>query len=191
MFRIAITALAATLALSSTSTAQEAFDWTGVYGGLSYTMNYEPESTGSFGGTDTTDESNALGFFGGYVHQFDQYVVGMEVHSTAYSGSGVAFPADLFGSIFEARLRGGYAFDRVLVSAFGGYASQRYEDTAGGAQILMTGTTYGVGVDFALPNNLVLGAEYVVRDLSGADDLPAFSLDSTDETFRIRFGLRF
>lgn len=34
MFRTAIIAFAATVAISSAATAQEAFDWTGVYSGV-------------------------------------------------------------------------------------------------------------------------------------------------------------
>lgn len=189
MFRTAITALAATLVLSSAATAQDAFDWTGVYGGVSYTMGYEPTITDPSFADDTTDESEALGFFGGYNHQFGQYVVGTEIHAMSYRGNAVLFSFDSLSDLFEARIRGGYAFDRVLVTASVGYASQSYIALIGTTR--MEGITYGIGVDYALPNNLLVGAEYVVRDMESASSALIPNLATQDESFRIRFGIRF
>ncbi len=200
MIRLATTAMAVALAFSTPAAAQssldaapQGFDWTGIYGGVSYSMGYEPAiSYELIPNSDTTTmEASAVGFFGGYNHQFGQIVAGAEIHAVVYNAPTVRFSADRLGGIFEARIRGGYAFDRVLVTASVGYAEQTYIAILS-RQARMQGVTYGIGVDYALPNNTFVGAEYVMRDMSGPFTLATVGdISVEDETFRIRFGFRF
>lgn len=198
MIRLAAAAIAAAIAFSAPATAQssldaapQGFDWTGVYGGLSYSVGYEADITADLGPPDTTAEPEALGFYGGYLHQFGQYVAGVEVHAVAYNAPPARFRADLVRDIFEVRVRGGYAFDRLLVSGSVGYAAQSYFAGNIPATANLEGITYGLGVDYALPNNLTIGAEYVARDMDGFLSVGSGNLRARDESFRIRFGIRF
>lgn len=152
-------------------------------------MGYEPEITDPAVADDTTDESEAFGFFGAYNHQFGQFVVDTEIHAMSYNGNGVVFFNDTLHDLFEARTHGGYAFDGVLVTASVGYAAQDYSAPA--STTLMESYTYGVGVDYALPNSMLIGVEYVMRDMEAVSTARFPNLATQDESFRIRFGIRF
>ncbi|MEJ6812897.1 MAG: hypothetical protein QNK87_01355 [Octadecabacter sp.] len=41
------------------------------------------------------------------------------------------------------------------------------DTTASGQEYGIGGINYGIGVDYAISDNFVIGAEYLIRDLSG------------------------
>jgi outer membrane immunogenic protein len=117
----------------------------------------------------------------GYNHQFDgNFVLGAEVDAN-FSGANSdnnAFPAILglgltassdlkwFGS---ARLRAGYAFDRLLPFLTGGVAFADYSgktnDPANGKiSDTRVGWTVGAGLEYAITNNLIARIEYRYAD---------------------------
>jgi outer membrane immunogenic protein len=50
-----------------------------------------------------------------------------------------------------------------------GYTMSEYSDntTISGGEWDIGGINYGIGVDYAISDNFVIGAEYLIRDLSG------------------------
>jgi len=139
---------------------------------------------GATGVVSFTDEND--GFVGGaqvgYNFQFGSFVVGAEADlqfADLGNNDGVAFipagfpatyvPAgrgsdlEWFGTV---RARAGFAFDRMLVYATGGFAFGGGDDNNGfngiinnGDDDIRTGWALGGGVEYAFTNNLTLGLE--------------------------------
>jgi outer membrane immunogenic protein len=114
----------------------------------------------------------------GLQHQVGHVVIGGEVnlthadldaHSTANSSSVGNNPVDLnteIRSIFTATARLGYAWDRWLVYAKGGYANAKFEvssedpsDTASSTH-RHNGWVVGGGLEYALLRDVIIGVEY-------------------------------
>ena len=168
------------------------YDWSGAYMGLSF-GSVEPRAFSDTGGLDDApfDDETATGVFGGYLRQDGRLVYGGELHFTPYDSTAVTAPSDGIEDIFELRGRVGYAFDRVLVSATLGFATQGYADTATPLTADLTGFTYGVGIDYGVSDRFLLGLEYIARDVED-DGVPAKSnVTVRDDSIRIRAGFRF
>ncbi|WP_127110047.1 outer membrane protein [Pararhodobacter zhoushanensis] len=169
-------------------TAPAAYDWSGAYVGLQVgSMSPRGSSTAGSANDDPFDSSSGFGVFGGYQWQHGGLVFGGELGYTRFDGEFVNFPGFFIGNIAEARARVGYAFDRVLVSASLGYASQTYS----GASYDLTGVTYGLGVDYAATDSVVLGLEYVVRNLDGGSVGIGDQLSVDDQSVRLRVSFHF
>ncbi|TRD00365.1 porin family protein [Mesorhizobium sp. WSM4303] len=155
------------------------FDWTGYYAGL--------QAGYGWGQSDisvTEDAPFAItpdidgGFVGGHVAglwQFDQAVIGAEaelnyssIDGKAESGLGSIFGTDIkwFGSV---NAKAGFAMDRLLVYGVGGVAFAGIETSqVAGASFASTrtnvGWTVGAGVDYALTDKFIVGAQYRYYD---------------------------
>ncbi|MCA0031646.1 outer membrane protein [Mesorhizobium sp. B263B2A] len=155
------------------------FDWTGYYAGMQagYGLG-QSDISGTGGGPFSVSPDIDGGFVGGHVAglwQFDQAVIGAEadlnyssVDGTADLGAGNTFGTDVkwFGSV---NAKAGYAMDRVLVYGIGGVAFAGIETSqAAGAAFSETrtnvGWTVGAGVDYALTDKFVVGAQYRYYD---------------------------
>jgi outer membrane immunogenic protein len=145
---------------------------------------------GGFGGDN---DGFLAGVHAGYNYQFGSFVVGLEGDIEGVFGgddndfNGVLFDAfgnpaavsfsanslDWQGSI---RARVGFAFDRALIYATGGFA---FGGVSGGfTQNLLdnnddtlTGWTLGAGVEYAITNNLTTRLEYRYTNFSGNDSV--------------------
>ena len=146
---------------------------------------------GAAGGTITYADDNGDGFVGGgqvgYNYQFGSFVLGVEAdlqcadlggsNGTAFVPAG--FPAafvpagtaggiDWFGTV---RARAGFAFDRALVYATGGFAYGGADDNndffGSNNDDVRTGWALGGGVEYAFTNNLTLGLEGLWVNLEG------------------------
>ena len=155
------------------------FDWTGYYAGLQAGYGWgQSDITGTDGGPFSVTPDINGGFVGGHVAglwQFDQAVIGAEadlnyasINGTAEAGPGNVFGTDIkwFGSV---NAKAGYAMDRVLVYGIGGIAFAGIETSqAAGTAFASTrtsvGWTVGAGVDYALTDQFVLGAQYRYYD---------------------------
>lgn len=115
-------------------------NWTGAYAGLSY------------GRTDTDllePSENDVGGFAGYRHTFDAFVLGAELSANSELAS------------IEAQA--GYDFGVVLPYVFVGYG-----ETADDV-LDETGTTYGLGFDAAVNENVFMGVKYTAGDFDNSD----------------------
>ena len=155
------------------------FDWTGYYAGLQAGYGWGSADIDSSGGAPFSASPDLHGgFVGGHVAglwQFDQAVLGAEadlnyapVDGATDIGVGDSAGADLkwFGSV---NAKAGYAMDRVLVYGIGGIAVAGIEASRdAGAPIAETrtsvGWTLGAGIDYALTDKFVVGAQYRYYD---------------------------
>lgn len=170
------------------------FTWTGFYVGASAGF-ISNNSTGDDGGDGTGDGminsagtyhiGDVGGIFGGnvgYNYQFaPNWVLGIEADISGSTLNGNGF-SDIFGSEVTSKLsalgtvrgRIGYAFDRMLVYATGGFAYGKVHNRASYQQdpfytvdedTWKTGWTVGGGLEYAFTNNWTVRAEGLYVDL--------------------------
>lgn len=148
-------------------------NWTGGYLGLSLGRH-----EADLGGASAKDDG--LGIFGGYNHDFGQYVVGGELSFDRASDQGV--DVDL------TRLKGrlGYDAGNWMPYATLGLARVSVDSAAGSAN--ENGFTYGIGADFALTNNFIIGAEL---SRSTFDNVVNTSADLDVDSIQLRASYKF
>ena len=155
------------------------FDWTGYYAGLQAGYGWgQSDITVTEGAPFSITPDIDGGFVGGHVAglwQFNQAVIGGEaelnyssIGGTALSGLGSTFGTEIkwFGSV---NAKAGFAMDRLLVYGIGGVAFAGIETSqVAGASFAGTrtnvGWTVGAGVDYALTDKFIVGAQYRYYD---------------------------
>jgi outer membrane immunogenic protein len=177
--------------------AAPAFSWTGFYigGDVGYGWGTSDGTLTNSGGTSpvpySADPNGIIGGgFLGYNYQINQFVVGVEADWQAADLTGSASSAAYtmstrvndYGSL---RGRLGYAMDRWLVFATGGWAWGKASTSYGftGAAPFFTNTftgngwTAGGGVEYAITNNWLARIEYRYTDLGSHSyiDVPSNS----------------
>ena len=207
---LAVPAFAAD-AVAELPMTEPGFDWAGYYAGLQGGYGWgQSDITGTEGTPFAVSPDLGGGFIGGHVAglwQFDQAVIGAEaelnysaIDGTQDAGAGNSFGTDIkwLGSV---NAKAGYAMDRLLVYGIGGVAFAGIE-TSQDAATAFTGTrtnvgwTVGAGVDYAMTNNIVVGAQYRYYDF-GAEhyDVPDDFQDRDQKLdlneFSVRFSYRF
>ena len=178
------------------------FSWTGGYFGA--TLGY------GWGNADILDGTGALvtatdpdgviaGGFAGYNYQLDNGVVIGGEASVDYFGveenlGGAEFEGEYLATIGP---RLGYAYDRALFYVEGGYARAGAQLNQGGASgdAEFDGYYAGVGMDYAVTDNVFAGLKYNYHDFGG-DDVAvggtAFRVDDFDtHTVKARVGFKF
>ena len=160
------------------------YSWTGVYAGLQGGYSWGSNRVridaplGPFAPTSVRidDDSAFGGVHMGFNYQFGSVVLGIEGDIEAVDSRSRFAGAGLFGRVSQdwqgaARVRMGYAFDRLMIYAAGGASFTEYErrvfDGAGLSERLTsarTGWNLGAGVNFAFTDHLILGAEYRYTD---------------------------
>ncbi len=183
--------------------APAAYNWSGAYVGGQVGYLFESDSR-LFYSDNSADgdiygyDAEPDGFFGGvqlgYNHQFsNNFVLGAETDivfggmdgSALYDESGVIFAQ--YAAEVEVkwsgstRLRAGYAFDRFLPYVTAGVAYGHFETIESDSGVnywegdgTLVGWTAGVGLNYALTEKWVLGAEYRYTD---------FGSESFDATY--------
>ena len=170
--------------------AAQAADWTGAYAGL----------TGSFGTTGTAqyvpgssfdlEGDEIFGGFAGYNMAYGSFVVGGEIAYSAGPVFQTGFPAYELTDFIDFKARVGATYGEALFYGVAGWSTAT-QDEGGGEQITMSGLNYGIGVDFLVTDNIFVGAEYLIRDLSGDSDVGTWSLDADPQSFQLRVGMKF
>jgi outer membrane immunogenic protein len=152
------------------------FDWTGYYAGLQAGYGWGPSAiTGTQGAPFAASPDINGGFVGGHVAglwQFDKAVLGAEadLNYASIGGTADASPGNTLGTDIKwfgsVNAKAGYATDRLLVYGMGGIAFAGVETSQAAFADTRTGTgwTIGAGVDYALGNNVVVGAQYRYYD---------------------------
>jgi outer membrane immunogenic protein len=152
------------------------FSWTGFYIGANGGFGFGHGTFG--GGPDFGNQSGGLaGFTAGYNFQSGPLVVGIEADldfgSIAGSNS-PAFATYTSGNVTgegSLRARFGYAMDRALFYVTGGYTGANMRgslaDTGGNPNLFCNQSNYlngyvvGLGLEYAVTNNLSVKAEYL------------------------------
>ena len=171
--------------------AAAAYDWSGFYGGLSY-ASVDPRGTSDAGAADDDgfDDNSTVGVFGGYQIQRGNFVYGGELHYTGYDSDFEDFPGFGIEDIIELSGRVGYAFDNLMVFGSLGYAQVDYFGTPDPAIGPLNGYSVGLGVDYAVTDNVIVGLEYVHRDMD--DEVPSVEdMTIEDNSIRLRLAYKF
>ena len=196
------------------------FTWTGFYvgGQVGYGWNANDNDivlptgyvvqSGDFG--DSGDGFLA-GVHAGYNVQLGSFVVGVEGDIEGVfgdddddlvivgPGGGVFTDYGFAGNALDwqgsIRARAGFAFDRALIYATGGFAFAGISDGFGirGNDDTITGWTLGAGVEYAFTNNLTTRLEYRYTNFDGGDNFfNNVALGSNDIEFHtVRVGLSY
>ena len=154
--------------------AAPAFSWGGFYGGV--TGGYAWDKVKLDDGTDsgsTTFNGARFGGFAGYNAEIAPSIILGAEGELAYNWAdktfgGAKIEAGLNGSV---RARVGYAMDKALVYAAGGYAATIGKISVPGYSDSDTfhGWTIGAGVDYAITQNIVARLEYRYSDFGDKD----------------------
>lgn len=172
--------------------------WEGFYAGGLATLDSGEQnyySGGVFSSGPWQLEGTSFGAFAGYNFQSGSLVYGAEA---AYSLGDVEsdIPATFganYSSFLDIKARAGYTIGDALLYGVVGGSLGSWEDRTGPPDTAgATGVNYGLGVDYQVNDTLFVGAEYLVRDLSGDfDNDPTVGIDSLTQSAQIRVGLRF
>lgn len=123
-------------------------NWTGGYLGLALGRH---DADLSLGGASVSAKDNSIGIFGGYNHDFGKYVAGGELSFDRASDQGV--------DINLTRLKGRLGYDAGNWMPYATLGLARVTVDNGTTSGSENGYTYGIGADFAVTNNFVVGAE--------------------------------
>ena len=190
--------------------AAPVFSWTGGYIGLQagYAWgNGNVDQIGGPGFIDTDPDGFLGGVYGGYNYQMSNNIVigaELDVVYANVDGSGQVFlapgvPAGVSATeelnwSGAARLRLGYAADRFLPYIAGGVAfgdiDISNDNGPGSFGDTFTGWTIGVGLDYAMTDNLLLRAEYRYTDF-GSESFEDFGSEVDLKTNEVRFGIAY
>lgn len=115
------------------------------------------------------DANTSFGGFAGYNLQRGALVYGAEV---AYNSAGShvsPFTNEAQSFVLDAKARVGFAAGHALIYGVVGYSMTEWTT---GASYSASGLNYCLGLDYMIGEHLFVGAEYLVRDMSGlrADD---------------------
>jgi outer membrane immunogenic protein len=137
------------------SAAVAPVDWGGPYVGMSLGYGWLRDVDYSFvPPLRSSGEDVIFGGHFGYLHQFGAFVLGAEGEFTRLDINFEGFPIDAENS-FAIKARGGFTFDRLLVTGHGGAV---YATTNIGLQDW--GWVVGGGVDYLITDNVIAGFTY-------------------------------
>ncbi|MGK9050085.1 outer membrane protein [Neorhizobium petrolearium] len=170
------------------------FTWAGPYVGIHGGYGWADGEFSNGALTDSTSfDGGRIGAFVGYNWQFSNgFVAGIEGdvnydwNDKAYGG------ADNVGTDFSGSVRGrvGYAVDRVLVFAAGGWTATNAFVENPDDNETAHGWTIGGGVDWAVTDNLFLRAEYRYNDFQSVD-LSGVDSDFDQHVINVGLGVKF
>jgi outer membrane immunogenic protein len=174
------------------------FDWTGAYVGLQAGGVWVDGEFKVPGARTSEDfDGGTVGKFVGYNVMFDQVMVGIEGdvsynwNQNTYRAGGVKgrIGTDWSGSL---RARAGYAFDRALIFATGGWAATNgYVKALGDREDrTFNGWTIGAGVDYAVTDSVFVRAEYRFTDYSDRN-IQGVNVDLDEHRATLGVGFKF
>ncbi|MFB9951364.1 outer membrane protein [Rhizobium puerariae] len=172
------------------------FTWSGPYAGLhgGYAWGEGDATTAGGGGSDSFD-GGRFGGFVGYNWQFSNgFVAGVEGdlnydwNENSYTG-GFDMDTGFSGGV---RARVGYAFDRALLYAAGGWTMTNISVDGSGVNDddTLNGWTVGAGLDYAFTDNVFGRIEYRYNDY-GDGSLAGFDTDFNQHVINVGIGVKF
>ena len=176
---------------------QEALrDWSGFYAGVALGSSIggaDFDNVGKKDELDVDDSGYAASAFAGYNFTSNGWMLGVEADLTrldfaktsAVAGLGsITQDAEWLGSV---ALRGGYAWDSVMIYATAGLAASDYDVSSslgGKADKLKAGLVLGVGAEFAIQEDWTARAELLGYGFGGEETFGA-----GDHDFAAVFGV--
>ena len=173
-----------------------ATDWRGFYAGgmvsfdsagIQVLINTE---TGLPTASSIISDNTSFGGFAGYNFQSGSFVYGGEL---AISSGGLPSINNInifYDAVFDLKARAGYSFGRAMVYGVvgGSYSNLNW----GALEFPTSGFSYGAGAEYMFNEHLFVGAEYLVRDLSGSHDEGApVETSNTTQSAQLRVGWHF
>lgn len=155
-------------------------DWSGFYGGIS--LGYGDVTGSSVIGDDMNGP--VYGVHGGYNYDFGTVVLGGEIEFTGsdITDDGIGLDVE---SVLRGKLRLGYDAGQFLPYAVVGAAQLT---TTGAIDDSDDGYLYGIGFDYAMGNNLILGAEVLQHEF---EDYTGSGIDVSATTVAARVSFTF
>ena len=168
-----------------------AFSWSGPYLGVHGGYGW---GDGEALGADGNFDGGRFGAFAGYNWQMSNgFVAGIEGDlNYDWNDDAITATSD-FETGFSGSVRGrvGYAMDRTLIFAAGGWTATNVE-TSGAVEDddTLHGWTLGAGVDYAFTDNMFGRLEYRYNDY-GSGDLSGVDVDFDQHVVQVGLGVKF
>ncbi len=157
-------------------------DWTGFYAGA----QIEYGDVDLSGALTENGTGGLAGLFAGYRYDFGSYVIGGELDINA---ADVSLPAAGGDLDMVSRLGVEAGFDAGPALFYGTVGAAHASVDAGANTLSGNGYFYGIGVDYAVTDQIVLGAELLQHEFEDFDDVSGLDVGAT--TFGISAALRF
>ncbi|MFN6924835.1 MAG: outer membrane protein [Tabrizicola sp.] len=184
LFALALTAGA------SAVQAQDASQWSGVYGAATYSrgtgfQEYAPDNTYDL-------EGNGPGLVLGYNQASGPWVFGGEL-SYSKVDLGELPPGDdyTFSSFLDLKARAGYAVGNALIYGALGATFTQWQEGEGNGGFDGSGVLYGLGVDYLVSPQVFIGAEYLRRNVTSDWNTTGDTFDADANTLSLRVGMKF
>ncbi|MBL1436992.1 MAG: porin family protein [Rhodobacteraceae bacterium] len=173
--------------------ASQSTDWSGFYAGGLVSFDSGELGYGSPGSTIPFvydfEKNTSFGGFAGYNLQRGALVYGGELAYNS-AGSHVApFDNEAQSFVLDAKARVGFAAGHALIYGVVGYSMTEWTTST---SYSASGLSYGLGLDYMIGEHLFVGAEYLVRDMSGPrEDNPNFVGHTALSSAALRAGWKF
>lgn len=169
------------------------FSWAGGYAGILTGYGWGDGTVDAVAGSDSFDGARLGGFVGYNWDLGNQLVVGLEGDLNYDWNEETIAGTDINSGLnWSARARVGYAMDRALLFAAGGYTGTNI--SADGAGIddddTLHGWTIGAGVDYALTDRMFTRVEYRYNDF-GSGDLGGADVDFDQHVVNVGLAVKF
>ena len=170
-----------------------AFSWSGPYLGVHGGYGWGDGDLDGVG--DESFDGGRFGAFAGYNWQVSNgFVAGVE-GDLNYDWNEDEIAADTdFSTGFSGsvRARAGFAFDRALIYAAGGWTATNVDvdGPAGDDDDTLHGWTLGAGLDYAFTDNMFGRVEYRYNDY-GSGDLGGADVDFDQHVVQVGLGVKF
>jgi len=161
------------------------FSWQGAYIGAAGGYAWLKDVDNSFTPPLPDKGSNwNVGAYGGYLAQFGNFVAGAEVEANRLNIDYEFLNFITVERSYVVKARAGYAFDRFLVS---GHAGAVYAET-NFMGLKDWGWEAGAGIDYALTDNVTIGAQY---SHYGFNNFDGTEIDAKIDLVSARLGYKF
>ncbi len=184
-FLMSVTAASAADMVDAGNVDPARFGWDGAYVGVSAGYGWLKDTDYQFA-PPLKDKGEDWGFgaHAGYLFGFGNFVVGAEAEAAKLGITYEGFDFITVENAFSIRAKAGYAIDRFLVSGHvgGAYLTTNFMG------LKDWGWTAGAGVDYALTNQVTLGAQYSRYQFNNFDGT---EIDGHVDTLSGRLGYKF
>jgi outer membrane immunogenic protein len=168
---------------------QARYGWTGFYAGGSAgwgwlkDTDYAPPP-GFPNPLDDKGDDFVFGAHAGYLYQYGDFVVGAEAEAMKLDITYDLFNFITFDNSYALKARLGYSIDRFLLSGHAGavYAETNFND------LKDWGWVAGANVDYALTDNILVGAQYTHY---GFTEFDGTQIDGTIDLVTARMAYKF
>ena len=188
---------APTPAIPTVAPTTSVMDWSGAYVGLGYGTTSGDLEFSNIPSSFVFEDGSLPALFGGYQIQRGNLVYGGELSFGQIQDSpisGFAGIAEMTDNIIDLKGRIGYATGSFMVYGVLGYSTGTYTDiltVTPPPQADVSGLNYGIGVDYAVTDNWIVGAEYLTRDLDGDGPFANQTTNVQLETISLRVSYKF